>query len=100
MTEIICTCITAGAGIVVALLSLQIKRTNDRNEKRAELRQKESLLSLKMADATLQLSLVSANALMDYKNNGNVEEAYAAAHQVGKEYKAFMQEVTAGQLGK
>jgi len=99
LTEIICAFIAAVASIIVALLSIHIKRVNDRTERRAAIRQRESLLSLKMADATLQLSLVSANALMDYKNNGNVEAAYAAATEVEAEYKAFLQEVTAHEVG-
>lgn len=100
MTEIICTTITAVSGIIVALLSISIKRSNDRAERRANLRQKESLLSMKMIDASMQLAKVSANALMDYKNNGNVEEAYQAANDATQEYQAFMREVTAHEVGK
>lgn len=100
MTEIICTTITALAGIIVALLGVHIKRSGAKAEKTALLRQRESLLNLRMTDAALQLSIVSANALMDYKNNGNVEAAYQAAHEAGEEYRAFMQEVTADQVGK
>lgn len=100
MTEIICALITAASGIIVALLSISIKRANDKSERRAKVRQKESLLSMKMIDASMQLAIVSANALMDYKNNGNVEQAYKAANEATAEYQAFMQEVTAHEIGK
>ena len=52
-------------------------------EKHAELRRKESLLSLEMMDATLQLSIVTSNALTGGHNNGNVERAREAAKTVG-----------------
>jgi hypothetical protein len=55
---------------------------------------------MKMIDASMQLAIVSANALMDYKNNGNVEQAYKAANEATSEYQAFMQEVTAHEVGK
>ena len=100
MTEIICALITAASGVIVALLSISIKRSNDRAERSAKLRQKESLLSMKMIDASMQLAQVSANALMDHKNNGNVERAYTAAAEATADYQAFLQEVTAHEVGK
>lgn len=100
MTEIICALITAASGIIVALLSISIKKSNDKSERQAKLRQEESLLSMKMIDASMQLAIVSANALMDYKNNGNVELAYKAANDATAEYQAFMQKVTAHEVGK
>lgn len=100
MTEIICTCITALAGIVVAILSVHIKRSEDRAEARAKLRQRESLLSLRMMDATMQLSVVCSNALTNHENNGNVEKAREAAEEAAEEYADFMREVTAQQVGK
>lgn len=100
MTEIVCTLITSVAGIIVALLGIHIKRSNDRSEHRAQVRERESLLSLRMADATLQLSVVSSNALTDHKNNGNVERAREAAEAAAADYQAFMQELTAHQVGK
>lgn len=102
MTEIICTCITAIAGILVAYLSASIKRSNDRAEKRAILRQRENFLSMKMTDAILSLSIVTANRLLDLgeENNGNVAKAKEAAKDAAHEYQEFLQEVTAGQVGK
>ena len=100
MTEIICTIITALAGIVVACLSIQISKVNKRSEEQNELQERQTLLLLRMVDSSISLSLVSANALMDYKNNGNVEEAYSAAHKAKQDYKALMQEITAHEVVK
>lgn len=99
MTEIICTFITAAASIIVAILTIHIKRSDDRAERRAALRERESLLNLRLTSAAVRLSIVSANALMDYKNNGNVEEAYQSAREAEEEYQKFLQEVTAHEVG-
>lgn len=93
MTEIICTIITAAATIIVALLGVHIKRANDRTEQREARREKESLLNLKLTLAGVELGTVSANAVMNYANNGNVEEAYKNAREAKEEYEAFIQEV-------
>lgn len=99
-TEVVCTVITASSGIIVALLGLYIKRTDARNENRARLRQRESLLSLRMIDASLQLSVVTANALTGGHNNGNVEQAKEAAEEAASEYQNFLQEVSTQAIGK
>ncbi len=107
MTEILCTLITALAGIVVAVLSVYIKRIEDRakeaderNDRANEVRKRESLLNLRLTYAAVGLSMVCANALMDYKNNGNVELAYQAAAEAKEEYNNLMQELTAHEVGK
>ena len=100
MTEIICTGITAVAGIIVALLSVHIKRSDDRAERRAKIRQRESFLSMKMLDSVMQLSRVSAIALTGGTNNGNVEKAMEAAEEAASEYQSFIQEITAHEVGK
>lgn len=71
-----------------------------RAEERAKLREKESRLSMKMLDATLQLSIVSANALTNHQNNGNVERARAAAQAAQIEYHDFLQEIAAHEVSK
>lgn len=58
------------------------------------------LLLLKMVYSVISLSTVSANALMDYKNNGNVEAAYEATREAKEQYEAMMQELTAKQASK
>lgn len=93
MTEIICTIITAAATIIVALLGIHIKRANDRIERREDRRERETLLNLQLTLASVDLGTVCANAVMDYKNNGNVEEAYKNAREAKEEYEKFIQEV-------
>ena len=55
---------------------------------------------MKMLDATLQLSIVSANALTNHQNNGNVERARAAAQAAQIEYHDFLQEIAAHEVSK
>lgn len=100
MVEIICAAIAAIATIVAASIGLHVKRSNARMERRAALRQKESLLSLRMMDATLQLSIVSSNALTGGHNNGNVERARQAAQKAAADYEDFMRDVTAYEINK
>ena len=100
MVEIICALIASMSTIIVAMLSLYIKRMNDRMDRRQDLRERESLLNLRLTSAAVKLSTVSANALMKYANNGNVEEAYAQAREAEEEYQRFQQEVTAHEVGK
>ena len=100
MTEIVCAAITAVATIIVALVGANIRKSNARMEERAKLRQRESMLSLKMMDATLQLSVVTSNALTGGHNNGNVARAREAAEKAAAEFEQFMREVTAHEISK
>ena len=100
MVEVICAVIAAVSAVVVAYVGAKVKQSNDKNDKQAEFRRRESLLSLKMTDATMQLSLTCSNALTGGHNNGNVERAREAAEAAAQEYEEFMMEVTANQIGK
>lgn len=100
MTEIICALITAASGIIVALLSISIKRSNARAESLQKLRERESLLGMRMASANLKLGITTSLAVTGGKVNGNVEEARAAAQEAEEEYLKFLQEVTAHEVGK
>lgn len=107
LVDIICAAIAGICSIVVAVIGYQVKKSHEeaqdrakKEEYRAELRQRESMLSLRMMDATLQLSVVSSNALTGGHNNGNVERAREAAQRVGAEYEDFMREIAAYELGK
>ena len=86
--------------IAVAFIGVNVQRSNKKADKRATLREKESLLSLRMMDATLQLSVVTSNALTGGHNNGNVERARETAQRVASEYEEFMRSVTAHEVGK
>ena len=98
MVNIICAVIAGIASVITAVVGIRVERANKQAEKHAELRRKESLLSLEMMDATLQLSIVTSNALTGGHNNGNVERAREAAKAVGAKYADFMREVTAGEI--
>ena len=107
MTEIICTLITAVSGIIVAALSIQIRKSNEmakeqreREKEQDDLQERQMLLLMQMVDTAISLSIINANAVMNYKNNGNVEEAYSAAREAKRQYKALMQEVTAHEVVK
>ena len=75
-----------------------MQKAKDEEELRQKQREKESRLSMKMMNATMQLSIVSANALTNGHNNGNVETARRAANEAQAEYTSFLQEVTAHNL--
>lgn len=99
--------VPAISAIVVAIIeknaAKERKAAKDRDDKaeaRAELREKESRLSMKMLDATLQLSIVSANALTGGHNNGNVERARATAQAAQAEYHNFLTEIAAHEVSK
>ena len=94
MTEIICAAIAGLSSVIVAVVSLNIKKSNKKAEQRAALREERDLLNLHMMDATLQLSIVTSNALTGGHNNGNVERAREAAKKASDEYEEFMREVT------
>lgn len=76
------------------------KQKDDKAEEQAKMRERESRLSMKMIDASLQLSIVEANALTGGHNNGNVERARAAAEAAQIEYHAFLQEIAAHEVSK
>lgn len=87
--------------IICAWIGAKSERRRKKDEHRAELRQRESMLSLKLMDATLKLASVTAIAVTGSgKLNGNVEEARKAAEDVGQEYADFMRSVTAFEVGK
>ena len=105
--DIICAAIAGVCSIVVAIIGYSVKKSHEeavaraeKEEHRAQLRQRESRLSLKMMDATLQLSVVTSNALTGGHNNGNVERARKAAQKAADEYEDFMRELTAHEIGK
>lgn len=97
-TEIICALIAGLASVITAMLGFSIKRSNKRAEAHAKLRERESLLSISMMDAILQLSVVTSNAVTGGHNNGNVERAREAAQKVAAEYEDFIRQTTAHEL--
>ena len=53
-----------------------------------------------MNSATLQLCVVTANALTGGHNNGNVERARLAAQEAEYAYNQFIQRLAANQVSK
>lgn len=100
MVNIICAVIAGVCTVLCAIIGAIANKNQKKSERRAQLRQKESLLSLRMMDATLQLSVVTSNALTGGHNNGNVEQAREAAQKVSEEYQEFMRGITAFEVGK
>ena len=100
MTEIICAAIAAVASVLVTVVGVKVNKMNKHAERHADLRQQEMLLSLRMMDATLQLSVVTSNALTGGRNNGNVKNAREAAQKVAEDYEYFMKNITAHEIAK
>ena len=100
MVNIVCAVIAGVCTVLCAIIGAVANKNQKKSERRAQLRQKEPLLSLRMMDATLQLSTVTANALTGGHNNGNVEQAREAAQAVSEEYQEFMRSITAFEVGK
>ena len=98
MVTIITACISAVSAIIVAYIGVWAKRTEAKAEKREKRREKESLLSMKMMESTMLLSIVSSNALTNHANNGYVEEAREAAKKAREEYEQFLREVASQSL--
>ena len=100
MVEVICAVIAAAATVICAYLTKHVSAQSTRAEKRQALRREESLLSMEMMDATMQLCIVTANALTGGHNNGNVERAREASKAASEKYRQFMRETTAYEVGK
>lgn len=99
--------IPAISAVVVAIIEAiaakerkESKAQKAKEEYRELRRAEESRLSMQMMSATLQLSVVTANALTGGHNNGNVEIAKHSAEQAENEYQAFLQRVAAAEIAK
>lgn len=97
--------IPAVATIVVAIIELrsqreqkQTKKFREEMQKSSELRAEESRCSMQMMYATMQLSIVTSNALTGGHNNGNVEQARVEAQKAEAEYQHFLQKVAANTI--
>lgn len=99
--------IPAAATIIVAIIELVAHKDRKKAQKFAEefeqrsaFREEESRCSMQMMYATLQLSIVTANALTGGHNNGNVEHARHEAQKAEAEYQRFLQKVAASAITK
>ena len=99
--------IPAASAIVVAVIEALAARDRSRAKKQAETlkrheqqRAEETRLAMAMNSATLQLCVVTANALPGGHNNGNVERAREAAQEAEDAYNQFIQRLAANQVAK
>lgn len=94
------TVLVAVIELIAANERKQNKKDNERLKRHEQQRAKESKLQMEMNSATLQLCVVTANALTGGHNNGNVERARQAAKDAEDAYNAFIQELAANQVAK
>ena len=93
--------------VLVAIIELiaakdrkQSKKYQERLKRHEQQRAKETKLQMEMNSATLQLCVVTSNALTGGHNNGNVERARQAAKEAEEAYNAYIQELAANQVAK
>ena len=105
MTEFLQYGIPAIASIFVAVIEARAAKERKAAEKdrkiaeeRAAGREREARLAMKMQDANMQLTVVTANAVIGGHNNGNVERAKKAAEEASAEYAAFLREIAAKEI--
>lgn len=98
MVEIICGVISAAALVIVAVIENNNRKERRKREELDKARTREMKLSMDMMYATLQLSIVSSNALTGGHNNGNVEIAKKAAVKAQEEYETFLHETAAAAI--
>lgn len=95
--EIISLAGTAFSGvcmIIVAKIQADSNKQRKVDDERDARKRKESRLSMKMMEASIELADVNAVALQHGKLNGNVEEARKKAKDALEEYRAFLADVT------
>lgn len=102
MLDIILALAAPLSAVIVAIIEWRayndrktMKKAKAEEALRQGQKEEESRLAMKMMFATMQLSIVSANALTGGHNNGNVEKAKEEADEATKEYNAFLQKVAA-----
>ena len=100
MTEIISATLAAVASIICAVIARQASLREKKSEERAEQRMKESLLSMKLANANCKLTVGVAMALKRGECNGEVEEGLEAVKEATAEYEEFHSKLIAKQLTK
>lgn len=80
--------------IIVAKVQSDSNKQRKIDDERDARKRKESRLSMKMMEASIELADVNAVALQHGKLNGNVEEARKKARDALEEYRAFLADVT------
>lgn len=86
--------------IIVAAIGAASARERKRTDARAAVRAEESLLSMRMMSASIDLGVATAMAVQDQKFNGEMTVAKQNAAEIQKDYQAFLQRTTAHQVSK
>ena len=86
--------------VIICIIEVRGARDRKRTDARAQTRAKESRLSMKLANATAKLGVVTAKAVTHQHVNGDVEDAIRAAQQAQEEYQAFVEEIASTHVTK
>lgn len=100
MEPVYCAIIAAVSAVVVAIVEGRASKDRKRTERRAEVRERESRLSMEMMSATCALSLVAAKKLTGQHTNGDVEAAMEKAREAQAQYVDFLRDTAAHQVAK
>lgn len=100
MTEIICAAISAAALVITAVIGRNNKIREEKAEKRAALRERESRLSMDMMAANCELCDVISLAVTGGHTNGNVEAAQKKVRAAKEAYEQFLRDTAAYAVSK
>ena len=99
--------IPAAAAIIVAIIEAgaardrkRVKCHEQKAAERAERREEEARLSMRMMDASLELGLATALAVENHRLNGEMTAARENAQEAQAAYRHFIERVAAKQLAK
>lgn len=100
MVEIICAAISAAAVVIAATIGHNNKIREEKAEKRAALRERESRLAMDMMAANCELSDVISIAVTGGHTNGNVEAAQRKVRAAKEAYEDFLKDVASHAVSK
>lgn len=98
--QVITALISATSVIIVARINVDSRSHVKKSEEREKVRNKGTLIQLKMMQANTKLTDAIAIAIKRGYPNGEVEAAQKEIAEVEKEYNQFMIEMTAKNLSK
>ena len=89
---------------VAVIVGLFRRESNKKNamyakqEERARKRERESILSMELLSANVDLGIATATAVRDGKTNGIMETALLSAGEANEKYKNFIRGVAAAEV--
>lgn len=89
--------------VVLALIARDARKRKkqvEKTERNAELRKEESMLTMGLVSASLQLGVATAEAIRDGKANGSMCRAMESAKTADKKHRDFTQKITIEKLNK